>query len=67
MNNWAWLPEAGQAAAVLIVVFWFLRQLKEERKMFVDVITNHLNHSTEAMQKLELAIRELCGKINGMQ
>lgn len=67
MNNWAWLPEAGQAAGMLVVVFWFLRHLKEERKTFMDVITNHLDHSTETMQKLELAIRELCGKIDGMQ
>jgi len=67
MNNWAWLPEVGSAAAVLIVVFWFLRHLKEERKLFVDIIKNHLGHNTRVIQELRIAIKELCGKINEMK
>lgn len=72
MNNWAWLPEAGTAAALLIVVGWFIHFLKEERKdraaerdRFLDVITKYFDASTHAAHALKEAIRGLCFRING--
>ena len=69
MNNWAWIPETG---AVLAVVGWFIHFLKGERKdraaerdKFLTVITNHMEHSTEAITDLKEAIQGLCHRING--
>lgn len=59
MTDFGWLPEAGAAGAFIAVVVVFLRFLQNDRKAFLDVITNHLKHSDETMQKLTSAVEKL--------
>jgi len=73
MNNWSWIPQVSvEVIAVLLVVGWFIRFLNGERKdrtaerdKFLDAITNHMQHSTEAITELKGAIQGLCFRING--
>ena len=73
MNNWSWIPQVGvEVVAVLLVVGWFIHFLKGERKdraaerdKFLEIVTNHLDHSTEAISDLKEAIQGLCHRING--
>jgi len=74
MSDLAWLPEAGTAAAILVVVGWFIHFLKGERKdraaerdKFLEIVTNHIEHSTEASEGLTLAIERLSFKIDERQ
>ena len=66
MMDFGWLPEAGAAGLILIVTILFLRFLSGERKdrtkegvRFLDVITNHIKHSDETLQKLTGVIEKL--------
>ena len=74
MAEFGWLPEAGAASVVIGIVILFLRFLtgerkdrKTERELFVNVITNHLEHSDSTMQDLTLAIKELSLLIGNMR
>ena len=72
MSDLAWLPEVGTPAALLLVAGWFIHFLKEERKdraaeridraaerdQFLDVITNHMEGLTLAIERLSFKIDE---------
>ena len=65
-----WIAQGGAAVATLVVVFWFLRFLREERTdraeerkrstdNFTNTINNHVAHHTEALEKQTDAINSL--------
>ena len=65
MNPTFWL-NLGIAGTVVFVVRLFLRHLRQERtdrrserEVFVNIITNHIDHERQALEKLTDAIHAL--------
>ena len=47
------IADLGATAAVLFVVWIFMRHIKEQRESFLETIRNHLDHSTQAIDQLK--------------
>jgi hypothetical protein len=64
----------GAATAVIVVVRMFLAHLRDDRDdrivardAFLNVISNHLAHQTEAIEHLAAAVTELNARLNAGQ
>ncbi len=49
-------PVGVSIVALILIVKAFLKYLEKRDKDYVDLITNHIQHNTEAMNKLENSI-----------
>jgi predicted PurR-regulated permease PerM len=51
LTDLGWLKEAGTVGVFAVLVFMFLRHIKELTKGFLKTIENHITHNTEAIEK----------------
>ncbi len=49
--DYGWIRDAGVAGAMALVVFMFLKHIKEITKGFLDTIRNHIDHNNEAIEE----------------
>lgn len=66
MNGLAWWPEAGAAGLVIVVVGLCLKYAKDQRDAFLVVISNHIKHSDETLNRLCVVIEKLATKIDAV-
>jgi predicted PurR-regulated permease PerM len=55
------LVQAGAGGLVVIVVIYFLREMRSVREGFLNTINNHLHENTTTLQQLKEAIKEMIG------
>lgn len=75
--SWDTIAQLGAAGAVIAVVVMFLRHLATKDAAFNEIMTNHLDHSTEAerataesREKLAAVLGELkehCQQVQSMK
>ena len=49
------------AATIIYIIKLFLTRMKERDDAFNEMFTNHLNHNTEALHKVQEGLKEICG------
>lgn len=53
-------PVGISIIALIMIVKMFLKAMDDRDKRNSELISNHLNHNTGAMNDLKIVIRELC-------
>jgi len=49
LTDLGWLKEAGSVGIIALIVFMFLKHIKEITNGFLKTIENHINHNTDAI------------------